>query len=166
LCFGLTLSSCSTWEGTQSNTIQSSEQRSTKLPSFDVSKADWKKMAPSQPDEIKLRAAVIARESKIGATRVAIKVAPGSAVPPHWYQVKGAYTVLKGTFVFDEVDAEGRPVKTRKRPGDFSSIPANYIIRMAVEGNEEGLLYLTMYGDWAPQFQSNPWNKPTLRNAR
>ena len=62
-------------------------------------------------------------------------------------------------------DAKGRPERVRKQPGDFVMLPPNYILRLSTEGTTDGILYLTLYGEWSPQFQANPWGKPSLRGA-
>lgn len=159
------LSACSTYFSATSDVNQKTEQSPAQIPSVDLSNAKWQKFSQSQPNDNSLRIAIIERETKIGATRVVIKVPTNTTIPPHWFNVQGSYTVLKGTFVFDGVDAKGRPERTRRHPGDFATIPASYILRMSTEGPDEGLLYLTLYGEWSPQLQSNPWGKPALRGA-
>ena len=140
-----------------------SEQPSKPVPSVDLSNAKWQKFSSGQPNDNPLRIAIVAKDTTIGATRVAIKAPGNFALPTHWFTVQGSYTVLKGTFVFDGVDAQGHLSRTRYYPGDFATLPANYILRISTEGSDEAILYLTLYGDWAPQLQPNPWNKPVLR---
>lgn len=161
----LWISACSTYFSSAPGVSQKTEQPSIQIPSVDLTSAKWQKFSASQPNDNPLRIAIIERETKIGATRVVIKAPPNSTIPPHWFNVQGSFTVLKGTFVFDGVDANGRPERTRRHPGDFATLPASYIVRMSTEGTDEGLLYLTLYGEWSPQLQANPWGKPLLRGA-
>ena len=56
--------------------------------------------------------------------------------------------------------------RVRKRPGDFVMLPPNYILRLSTEGSTDAVLYLTLYGEWSPQFQSNPWGKPSKPSLR
>jgi hypothetical protein len=145
---------------------QKSGQPSKMVPSIDLSNVKWQKFSSSQPNDNPLRIAIVAKDMVVGATRIAIKAPGNFALPTHWFTVQGSYTVLKGTFVFDGVDAQGHLSRTRYYPGDFATLPANYILRMSTEGTEDAILYLTLYGDWAPQLQPNPWNKPVLRGLR
>lgn len=159
------VSACSTYFSSMPDVSQKTEQTSIQVPSVDLTRAKWQKFSTTQPNDNPLRIAIIERETKIGATRVVIKAPPDSTIPPHWFNVQGSFTVLKGTFVFDGVDASGRPERTRRHPGDFATLPASYILRMSTEGADESLLYLTLYGEWSPQLQANPWGKPLLRGA-
>ena len=157
---------CSTYfTGEKSNGDQGVERPSNPILQIDLSKAKWQKLTPGQPDTNPLRVAIIERDNRIGATRVALKASANTPIPPHWHSVQGSYTVLRGVFVFDGVNAKGQQERTRRRPGDFATLPANYILRLTAEGPEEAILYFTFYGDWSPQFQSNPWGKPALRGA-
>ena len=162
---GLQLSACATYLPGISDKTQKLEPDSGRIPKVDLSQARWQKLVPTQPDQNPLRMAILQTDEKIGATRIALKAPPNMTIPPHWFAVQGSCTILKGTFVFDGVDARGRPERIRKRPGDFVTLPPNYILRLSTEGATDAILYLTLYGEWSPQFQSNPWGKPSLRGA-
>lgn len=162
----VSLQGCSSLLSDVQTNDQKPEQPSKLVPSIDLSTAKWQKFSTSQPNDNPLRVAIVAKDNAIGATRVAIRAPGNFALPTHWFTVQGSYTVLKGTFVFDGVDAQGHLSRTRCHPGDFATLPANYILRISTEGAEEAILYLTLYGDWAPQLQPNPWNKPILRGQR
>ena len=132
-------------------------------PKVDLSTATWQKLSPAQPDANPLRVAIVARDDKIGATRVVVKAPPSFTLPAYWFNAQGTYTVLKGTFVFDILNADGKPEKLTQAPGAFALVPANLIQRVATKAGDEGLLYITIYGDWAPNFAEDAWGMPTLR---
>ena len=167
----LLAASCTAYLPDLSNAPQKTERDSARIPKLDLSQARWQKLAPSQPEQNPVRMAILERDQKIGATRIAIKAPPNTTIPPHWFTVQGACTVVDGTFVFDGVDANGRPERVRRRPGDFQMLPPNYILKMSTEGTTDAILYLTLYGEWSPQFQANAWGKttgpakPALRGA-
>ena len=48
-------------------------------------------------------------------------------------------------------------------PGSFALVPANLIQRATTKAGDEGLLYITVYGDWAPHFADGAWAMPSLR---
>lgn len=133
------------------------------VPQIDLSNARWQKLSPAQPDANPLRIAIVARDAKVGATRVVLKAPPSFTLPPYWLNAQGTYTVLKGTFVFDTLNAEGKPDKLIQPAGAFALVPANLIQRAATKAGEEGLLYITVYGEWAPGFAEGAWAMPTLR---
>lgn len=162
----LCVQACSTLEDFGKVDGQKNEPPSKPIPSVDLTNAKWQKFSASQPNENPLRIAILAKDTKVGATRIAIKAPGNFALPTTWFTVQGSYTVLSGTFVFDGLDAKGRLDRVRYYPGDFATLPANYILRISTEGTGEAVLYMTLYGDWAPQLPTNPWNKPALRGAR
>jgi hypothetical protein len=166
LALVVSLQACATLLPDVQTGDQKSGQPSKMVPSIDLTNAKWQKFSASQPNDNPLRIAIVAKDTVVGATRIAIKAPANFALPTHWFTVQGSYTVLKGTFVFDGVDSKGHLSRTRYYPGDFATLPANYILRMSTEGTEDAILYLTLYGDWAPQLQPNPWNKPALRGLR
>jgi hypothetical protein len=127
------------------------------VPKIDLTNAKWQKLSADQPDTNPVRAAIVAREEKIGATRVVLKAPPNHTLPPYWLTNDGTYTVLKGTFVFDTVDADGRRGKLEQGPGAFARVPANMIQNVATKGSGEAMLYITVYGDWAPKFAEGVW---------
>lgn len=167
-CAGLLASTgCSTYLAATEAIDQTFEQPSKKPPTVDLSNAKWQKFAPGQPNDNALRIAIIARETSIGATRIAIKLPPDTKIPPHWFAVQGTYTVLSGVLAFEGVDADGKPLKSLRQAGDFATIPANLILRISNPATSEAVLYLTLYGaDWSPQMNPNAWGKPVLRGAR
>lgn len=150
---------CSAYLETTQTLGQGFERPSKKIPAVDLTNASWQKFSPDQPSSNPLRVAVITRDDKIGLTRVVVKSPPNFSLPPHWFTVEGNYTVLKGAFVFDGIDTKGKPNKFTQRPGDFASIPANFILRPASQGAGEALLYVTVYGDWSPKFPGGAWGK-------
>ena len=133
------------------------------IPQVDLTNAKWQKLAPEQPDSNPLRVAIVARDDKIGATRVVLKVPASFTVPPYWLTARGTYTVLKGTFVFEGVDSRGRPESLIQGPGAFAIVPPNLIQNVATKPGDEGLLYITVYGDWAPGFAQGAFKQPLLR---
>ena len=134
------------------------------VPAVDLTNARWQKLSPEQPDTNPIRAAVVARDDKVGATRVVMKVPAAMSIPPYWFGTDGTYTVLKGTFVFETVDADGHPQKLMQSKGAFARVPSNLIQHASTRAGEEGLLYITVYGDWAPKFAEGAWGpKPQLR---
>lgn len=133
------------------------------VPQLDLAKARWQKLSPAQPDANPLRVALVQRDEKIGATRVVLKAPPGFALPAYWLSARGTYTVLKGTFVFETLDADGKPQKLVQAPGAFDLIAPNFIQRVTTKPGDEGLLYITVYGEWAPNFADGAWTMPSLR---
>ena len=132
-------------------------------PKIDLSAAKWQKLSPAQPDANPLRVAIVARDAEIGATRVVVKAPPSFALPAYWLNAQGTYTVLKGTFEFETVGADGQPQKLIQAPGAFALVPPNLIQRAATKAGDEGLLYITVYGEWAPSFAEGAWAMPSLR---
>jgi hypothetical protein len=161
----LPISACSTYLNPFPNEGQEIERPSNKVPQVDLTNAAWQKFSPDQPAGNPLRIAVVARDEKIGLTRVVIKAPPNFKLPAHWFAVDGNYTVLKGTFAFDAIDAKGKPSKLTHQPGDFVTIPANYILRPTSQGPGEALLYVTVYGDWAPKLPGGVWGKSVAEPA-
>jgi hypothetical protein len=164
-----TLAACSTYErtvGALGDTVDAVGQTlaapKQPVPNVDLTNAQWRKLSPDQPDANPIRAAIVARDDKVGATRVVLKVPPSFELPPYWLTSQGTYTVLKGTFVFDTLDSDGRPRKLTQVPGDFAIVPPNLIQRATTKAGDEGLLYITVYGDWAPKFADGAWG-PALR---
>jgi hypothetical protein len=133
------------------------------LPQVDLTNAKWQKLSPKQPDSNPLRAAIVERNEKIGATRVVLKVPPGFTVPPYWLTAQGTYTVLKGTFVFKGHDGYGSQTVNVQGPGAFAITPPNLIQDIQTKPGEEGLLYITVYGDWSPNFLKGAFSGPELR---
>lgn len=136
------------------------------VPNVDLSRAEWRKLSPKQPDANPLRAAIVAHDDKIGLTRVVLKAPAGFKLPPYWFTIDGTYTVLKGTFVFDTIDADGDPGKLVQTKGAFSRITPHQILNASTKGGEEGQLYITVYGDWAPQFAETAWGPQTTPQLR
>ena len=139
------------------------EPPAPKIPRVDLTNAQWQKLSKAQPDANPLRVAIVARDEKIGATRAVIKVPPSFALPPYWFAVRATYTVLKGTFVFEELDSDGKPKKLTQGPGSFAIVPPNLIQRAETAPGEEALLYVTVYGEWAPSFADGAFSQPVLR---
>lgn len=169
----LVVSACSTYRatmGAMGDTVKAVGQTlktpNQPVPNVDLTNAKWQKLSADQPDTNPIRAAIVARDERVGATRVVVKVPPNHALPPYWLPSDGTYTVLKGTFVFDTVDAQGRPEKLTQTPGAFARVPAHLIQRVATRPGEEGLLYITVYGDWSPNFAEGAWGTaPQLRRG-
>jgi len=159
----LNLAACSTYEATVDAVSDTFAAPKQAVPAVDLTNAQWRKLAAEQPDTNPIRAAIVARDEKVGATRVVLKVPPSFTLPPYWLTSQGTYTVLKGTFVFDTVDSDGRPTKLTQAPGAFAIVPPNLIQRAATKPGDEGLLYITVYGDWAPKFADGAWAGPKLR---
>lgn len=154
---------CSTYQSTVAVLDKTFEAPAQPVPKVDLTNAKWQKLSPLQPESNPLRAAVVERNDKIGATRIVLKVPPNFALPPYWLTAQGNYTVLKGTFVFQGNDADGRQTSTVQGPGAFAIVPANLIQQVSTKGTEEGLLYITVYGEWAPNFAQGAFAAPALR---
>lgn len=159
LTTSLLAAGCSAYLEATQTVGQGFERPSKKVPVVDLTNASWQKFSPDQPSTNPLRIAVITRDDKIGLTRVVVKVPPNFSLPAHWFTVEGNYTVLKGAFAFDGIDAKGKPNKFTQHPGDFASIPANFILRTASQGAGDALLYVTVYGDWSPKLPGGAWGK-------
>jgi hypothetical protein len=164
LSLSLALAACSTYRATVD--AFKPEPAAQPVPKVDLTNAKWQKLSADQPDANPVRAAIVAREDKIGATRVVLKAPQNFTLPPYWLTNDGTYTVLKGTFVFDTVDADGRRGKLVQGPGAFARVPANLIQNVATQADGEALLYITVYGDWSPKFAEGAWGqKPALRRG-
>ena len=159
LTTSLLAAGCSAYLEATQTVGQGFERPSKKVPVVDLTNASWQKFSPDQPSTNPLRIAVITRDDKIGLTRVVVKAPPNFSLPPHWFTIEGNYTVLKGAFAFDGIDAKGKPNKFTQHPGDFASIPANFILRTASQGAGDALLYVTVYGDWSPKLPDGAWGK-------
>lgn len=158
-----TLAACAAYRLAATSVGEAFDAPSAPLPQLDLSKAQWRKLSPAQPDANPVRVAIVARDETIGATRVVLKVPPSFSLPPYWLNAQGTYTVLKGTFVFETLAADGKPEQLTQPPGAFALVPPNLIQRAATKAGDEGLLYITVYGDWAPSFAEGAWAMPTLR---
>ena len=156
----LALSACSTYQATVA-TLETPKQ---KIPQVDLSNAAWQKLSPDQPDSNPLRVAVVERNAKAGITRAVIKAPAAFVLPPMWLTVEGNYTVLKGTFLFDTVTAKGKREKQVQGPGTFAEVPAHYILQATTRPGTEALLYVTVYGDWAPKVADGAWTHQTARS--
>ena len=159
----LLLAACSTYEATLATIDKQFEAgpptstRQRNIPKVDLTNVKWYKLAAEQPTSNPLRVAIIERDNRVGAMRAVIKAPAGFKLPPYWFSVAGHYTVLQGTFVFDTIDADGAAQKLTQGPGSFTQFPANLIHRATTAPGEEGLLYITVYGDWAPLFADGAW---------
>ena len=159
----LSLAACSTYEATVAAIDKQFEPAAPgappprKVPNVDLTNAKWYKLAADQPASNPLRVAIVERDQRVGAMRAVIKAPAGFKLPPYWFTVAGHYTVLKGTFIFETIDADGAPQKLTQGPGSFAKFPANLIHRASTAAGEEGLLYITVYGDWSPMFGDGAW---------
>lgn len=157
LVTALTLSACSTYQAT----VASLEAPPPKpqVPNVDLSNAAWQKLSPTQPDSNPLRVAIVERNTKLGITRAVIKAPAAFTLPPYWLTVEGNYTVLKGTFTFDKITADGKREKLVQGPGDFAKVTPNYILQATTRPGTEALLYMTVYGEWAPKVADGAWGR-------
>jgi hypothetical protein len=153
--FALALSACSTYQATVAPPV--------KIPAIDLTNANWQKLTPDQPESNPLRVAIVERNDAIGATRVVMKAPAAYTLPPHWFTAQGNYTVLKGTFVFDALTADGKRTELVQTPGTFAEIPKNYILVGMTRPGTEALLYITVYGEWAPKVAEGAWSRQTAR---
>lgn len=160
----LSAAACSTYEATVAAIdkqfepgmpVAAAPQRN--IPKVDLTNVKWYKLAADQPTANPLRVAIVDRDKRVGAMRAVIKAPGNFKLPPYWFAVAGHYTVLKGSFVFDTVDADGDPQKLTQGPGSFAQFPPNLIQRATTGPGEEALLYITVYGDWAPVFAEGAW---------
>jgi hypothetical protein len=157
LLAALALSACSTVQ----STVATLEAPKQKLPQIDLSNAAWQKLSPEQPESNPLRVAIVERNATIGITRAVIKAPAAFTLPPLWLTVDGNYTVLKGTFMFDSVTATGKREKLVQGPGTFAQVPPNYILQATTRPGTEALLYVTVYGEWAPKVADGAWTHTT-----
>lgn len=153
------LAACSTYE----RAVDALGEPAPVVPKIDLTNAAWRKLSPAQPDSNPVRVAIVARDEKIGATRVVIKAPPNFTLPTYWLNARGTYQVLKGTFVFETLDTDGKPEKLTQRPGAFALLTPNLIQRAETKAGDEGLLYVTVYGEWAPSFAEGTFTAPVLR---
>jgi hypothetical protein len=164
LLFALSLSACSTYQATVAAIDKAGETFKTpepKIPVIDLTNASWQKLTPDQPESNPIRVAIVERNDKIGATRVVLKAPAASALPPYWLTAPGNYTVLKGTFVFDTLTADGKRAQLVQTPGTFAEIPKNFIMHGVTRPGTEALLYITVYGEWAPKVAEGAWTHQT-----
>lgn len=161
--FACALSACSTYRATVDAIDKTTTAPSQKLPSVDLSNANWQKLTPDQPESNPLRVAIVERNEKIGATRAVLKAPAAFTLPPYWLTAPGNYTVLKGTFVFEALTAGGERTQLVQSPGAFAEIPKNFIMQSVTRPGAEGLLYITVYGEWAPKVAEGAWTRQTAR---
>lgn len=121
-------------------------------PAVDLQSLTWQKLSPQRPDDGGAQIAIVETDAKTGATRVALKVQPGEALPPYWQEAQETYTVLKGTFVAEGVDSAGQPERTDQGPGTFVRVPARMIQRLHAKSDAEAVMLVTVYGEWQPNF--------------
>ena len=157
----LSAAACSTYEATVSAIDKQLEPGPPavprNVPKVDLTNVKWYKLSADQPAANPLRVAIVERDKRVGAMRAVIKAPPNFKLPPFWFSVAGHYTVLQGTFVFETVDADGARQNLTQGPGSFTQFPANLIQRATTGAGEEALLYITVYGDWAPAFAEGAW---------
>jgi hypothetical protein len=158
LLAALSLSACSTYQATV-DSLDSPQQ--PKPPHVDLSNAAWQKLAADQPDTNPLRVAIVERNQTAGITRVVIKAPAAFTLPPYWLTVEGNYTVLKGTFLFDTITSKGIREKRAQGPGTFVKVQPQYILQATTRPGTEALLYMTVYGEWAPKFAEGAWTRQT-----
>ncbi len=165
--FVLALSACSTYQATVAAIDKTTKSAFTapqpKLPAIDLTNADWQKLTPDQPESNPLRVAIVERNDTIGATRVVLKAPAAYTLPPYWLTAQGNYTVLKGTFVFNTLTADGKRSEVVQTPGTFAEIPKNYILAGTTRPGTEALLYITVYGEWSPKVAEGAWSHQTAR---
>lgn len=165
--FVLALSACSTYQATVAAIDKTTKNAFTapqpKIPAIDLTNANWQKLTPDQPESNPLRIAIVERNDTIGATRVVLKAPAAYTLPPCWFSAQGNYTVLKGTFVFDALTADGKRTELVQAPGAFAEIPKNYILAGMTRPGPEALLYITIYGEWAPKLAEGAWSRQTAR---
>jgi hypothetical protein len=168
----LALGACSTYRATvdaidktlDTTTEAFATAQQQKVPEVDLSNAQWQKLTANQPESNPLRVAIIERNEKFGITRAVIKAPPAFTLPPYWLTANGNYTVLKGTFVFDTVTADGKHKDLVQPPGAFAEIPRNLIIQSMTRPGPEALLQITVYGEWSPKVADGAWNQKTAHN--
>jgi hypothetical protein len=123
------------------------------VPDLDLQTLSWQKFAPARRDLDAAQIAIIDNDTKIGATRVALRVEPGQSLPAFWQEAKQTYTVVKGTFVVEGVDAKGMPQSMDQGPGTFVRVPALMIQHLRTKPDSEAAVMLvTVYGDWKVNF--------------
>ncbi|NOT39201.1 MAG: hypothetical protein HOP13_01780, partial [Alphaproteobacteria bacterium] len=159
--FALSLGACSTYKATVDAIGDTTKDAFTtppaKVPTVDLTNANWQKLTPDQPEGNPLRVAIVERNEKIGATRVVLKAPAAYTLPPYWLTAPGNYTVLKGTFVFGALTANGKRTERVQTPGTFAEVPKNYILQGITRPGTEALLYITVYGEWAPKVAEGAW---------
>jgi hypothetical protein len=167
LLFACALGACSTYQATVDAIDKTTKDAFTapqpKAPSVDLTNAQWQKLTPDQPETNPIRVAIVERNEKIGATRVVLKAPAAFTLPPYWLTAPGNYTVLKGTFVFEALTANGKRTHQVQPPGTFAEIPKNFIIQTMTRPGTEALLYITVYGEWSPKVAEGAWTQQTAR---
>lgn len=122
------------------------------VPAVDFSKLAWQKFAPDRRDLDAAQIAIIDSDTKTGTTRVALKVGEGQSLPAFWQESRQAYTVVKGTFVAEGVDASGLPQHFDQGPGTFVRVPALMIQHLVAKPGSEAVMVVTVYGEWKVNF--------------
>jgi hypothetical protein len=159
----LSLSACSTYQSTVTALDSAVTAPTAKIPHLDLTNATWQKLTPDQPESNPIRVAIVERNDKIGAVRVVLKAPAAFTLPPYWLTAQGNYTVLKGTFVFETLTAGGKRTQLAQPPGTFAEIPKHFIMQTTTRPGTEGLLYITVYGEWAPKVAEGAWTQQTAR---
>ena len=144
--------------------IFSTSSESASPPNIDLQSLNWQKLAPDQPDD-QTRVAIVDSDAKTGATRVALKVQPGETLPVYWEEVPQSYTVLNGTFIAEGIDSAGLPQHVEQGPGTLARVPARMIQRLQAKPGAEGIMLVTVYGEWKPNFVGEPQPAETQRAA-
>jgi hypothetical protein len=118
-------------------------------PALDAKALSWQKLGSSSAVQF---AMVGGTTAQAGATQVALKVPAGETIPAFWQEVPQSYTVVSGTFVVEGIDAKGLPQHIVQGPGVSARVPARMIQHVSSTSAGDGMLLLTVFGDWRPNF--------------
>jgi hypothetical protein len=118
-------------------------------PAIDAKTLSWQKLGASSAVQF---AMVGGTTTQAGATQVALRVPAGETIPAFWQEVPESYTVVSGTFVVEGIDAKGLPQHTVQGPGASARVPARMIQHVSSTSAGDGMLLLTVFGDWKPNF--------------
>lgn len=131
-------------------------------PSIDTQTLSWQKLSAASAVQF---AIVGGTQATPGATRVALKVPAGDAVPLFWQDVPQSYIVLSGTFMVEGVDGSGRPEQVTQTSGASAKVPARMIERVSATSAGEGILLVTVFGEWKPNFVADTAPPPQMQRA-
>jgi hypothetical protein len=170
LVAAMSLAACSTVD----NAIVATENGASRIfapdrgapspkPSLDPAALEWRKLSVSSSVQF---AVLSGPNANPGTTAVALKVPAGEAIPAFWQDVPAAYTVMAGTFVVEGIDSLGLPQHSMHATGISARVPARMIQNMRATSAGEGLLLLTVYGEWRPNFVAESRADQTQRAAK
>lgn len=134
------------------------------VPVVDLNMVTWQKFAPDRRDLDAAEIAIIDKDAKTGATRVALKVEGGQALPAFWQAQEQTYTVVKGVFVAEGVDDQGQRRNVDQGPGTFVRVPALMVQHLIAKPGGQAVMIVTVAGDWKVNFLDATDSQQTAAN--